>query len=68
MSKQKRRLLTFAAILGGTLLQVPFTPSGCYQYGTGVLASAFDFCSVVNCTGGAFFNFCDPVVVFVDCP
>jgi hypothetical protein len=29
---------------------------------------AFDFCAVFNCQGGGFFNFCSPIVFFIDCP
>ena len=49
----------------GTLFQFP-TP-GCAGVGADALFAAFDFCAVLNCQGGTFFNFCDPILLFVDC-
>lgn len=68
MSKTRKKFLAFLTTFGmATVLQVQFGPSGCNQFiATGAL-SAFDFCSVLNCTGGAFFNFCNPVQLLIDC-
>ena len=30
--------------------------------------NTFDFCAVLNCDSGAFFDFCAPVAILVDCP
>ena len=49
----------------GTLLQFP--TGGCANLGADFLLSSFDLCAVLNCQGGTFFNFCDPIVLFVDC-
>jgi hypothetical protein len=55
-------LATFSA---GTMLQFS---TGCNQFWTDVALTSFDFCSVVNCTGGTYFNGCDPVLIRADCP
>ncbi len=63
----KRRLwATILACGAGTLFQ--FLPKGCADYTAQFAVASFDFCSVFNCTGGSFFNVCDPAVLFVDCP
>lgn len=69
MSKTKRKFLAVMAICGaGTLFQTGLVPSGCVQ-GLGQTAlTTFDICSILNCTGGSFFNPCEPVPIFVDCP
>jgi len=54
-----------AAFSAGTMFQFSF---GCNEFWTDVALTSFDFCSVVNCTGGTYFNFCDPVVILADCP
>lgn len=62
-----RKFLVLAAILAsGTVFQL--FPSGCVGLGLTQAAAAFDFCFVFNCTGGSFFNLCEPVRLFVDCP
>jgi hypothetical protein len=67
MSAAKRKLLAAVAVLGtATLFQV--TPGGCLRYGTDLGLNSIDFCSIVNCQGGTFFNFCEPVPLLVDCP
>jgi hypothetical protein len=43
-------------------------PTGCAEYYTQSVLASFNFCSVFNCEGGTFFNFCEPVALFVDCP
>lgn len=66
-SPRNRKL--WAALLvcaAGTVFQA--LPAGCAQYHTASLLSAFDFCSVFNCEGGTFFNFCEPFALFMDCP
>lgn len=64
---RKRRLWAVLVACGtGVLFQV--LPSGCRDYTVAQGLTAFDVCSVVNCTGGTFFNFCEPVRIFADCP
>jgi hypothetical protein len=64
---RNRKLMALAVALGtGTVFQ--YVPTGCGQYGAALGASAFNWCSVFNCTGGGYFNFCSPNPVFVDCP
>ena len=67
MSAAKRKLLATVAVLGtATLFQI--TPGGCLRYSGALGLNAIDFCSIVNCQGGTFFNFCEPVPLLVDCP
>lgn len=54
-----------AACSAATVFQVG--TGGCAQYGAEFLFEAFNVCSVVNCEGSAFFNFCSPFVLFWDC-
>lgn len=59
----------WAAFVAGTIgLVCQFLPSGCVDYGVTQAVTAFDICSVVNCSGGQFFDFCNPVPLFADCP
>lgn len=64
----KRKIIALvAALTAGTVLQ--YTPTGCGQYAGQVVASAVNFCAVLNCNGSAFFNFCSAnQPLFVDCP
>jgi hypothetical protein len=32
------------------------------------LGLTFDPCTVFNCTGGTFFNLCEPFPLFLTCP
>lgn len=65
--KRPRKMLALAAVLGGaTLFQL--IPQGCGPLLGTFGASAFDWCAVANCTGGSFFDLCEPIVYFVDCP
>ncbi|MFO0837811.1 MAG: hypothetical protein U1D55_04745 [Phycisphaerae bacterium] len=67
MTAFRRKLIAaFALCAGGTLFQL--LPGSCYQLVANQAVVAFDFCGVLNCEGGAFFNFCEPIVLFVDCP
>ena len=64
---RKRKLWTAALICAvGTVCQ-PLA-GGCANYITQQALASFDFCAVFNCTGGTFFNFCEPVRLLVDCP
>ena len=65
-SKRIKWVALLAALSAGTAWQVG--TNGCYQYYGTMAASAFDFCSVFNCTGGTYFNFCTPVRMLSDCP
>ena len=66
MRKTSKKWWGLAAIgTLGTLFQFP--TGGCPNLLADSFLTAFDFCSVLNCQGGTFFNFCDPIVLFVDC-
>jgi len=65
-ARRFRLLALLAALSAGTVLQVG--TNGCAEYYVTAALSSFDFCSVFNCTGGSFFNFCDPVPLLADCP
>lgn len=63
----KRKL--WAAIAAGSIgILCQFPPAGCVDYGISLGVSSFDFCSIVNCTGGQFIDLCEPVPLLVDCP
>jgi len=66
LTKRLRWAVWLALLGAGTLLQVG--NNGCASYYVTAAVSAFDFCSVFNCTGGSFFNLCQPNAIFVDCP
>ncbi len=63
----KRRLWAAALVCSAGLL-FQALPGGCAQYYGQLVLNSFDFCSVFNCTGGTFFNFCQPNSIFLDCP
>lgn len=68
MTRTHRKMLALALALGaGTLFQA-YPYNGCTQYYAYFAVSALDFCSVLNCTGGSFFNFCSPTQLLIDCP
>lgn len=66
-SRRVKWLALLTALALGTATQVGV--NGCYDFYVSAAVSAFDFCSVFNCQGGTFFDFCDPnAPLFVDCP
>lgn len=67
MTRKTRTRVALAA-LGATATLFQFYPSGCGQYYFNGLVTAFDFCSVLNCTGASYFDLCEPVVLLIDCP
>lgn len=67
MSPTRRKLLATAALLGAaTVFQA--TPGGCARFAVVSGLTAIDFCSILNCQGGTFFDFCEPVPLLIDCP
>ena len=69
MSRTTKKLIViFALCSAGTLFQVGLVSSGCAQFYGQALLSSFDFCAVFNCTSGSYFNLCEPVPLFADCP
>lgn len=66
ISTRKKLWALVAVAAMGTAFQMQ--PAGCAEYWTFAGLSAFDFCSVFNCEGGAFFDLCNPVPLLVDCP
>ena len=69
MSRTRRKFLAvLAACSAGTLLQTGFVPTSCAQFYGQTLLTTFDPCSVFNCTGGTFFNLCEPFPLFLSCP
>lgn len=69
MTRARRRALAALAICAAaTLLQTGLVPQGCAQFALQLGVGLFDACSVLNCTSGTFFNFCDPIRLLVDCP
>jgi len=69
MSRTKKKLLaTLAVCSAGTLFQAGYAPTSCVQFYGDALLTAFDPCAVFNCTGGTFFNLCEPFPLFWSCP
>lgn len=69
MLRKSRKALALAALLSaGTLFQTGLVPTGCGAFLAESALVNFNFCSVFNCTSGTFFNFCEPVPLFIDCP
>lgn len=66
--KSVRRKLTilFAIATGATIFQA--APTSCYKYAAVLGVSSFDFCTVLNCQNGSFFNLCASPVILLDCP
>ena len=65
-SLRKRKLWATLIVCGiGTALQA--LPHGCADFNIRFALQGFDFCSVLNCTGSSFVNFCNPPML-VDCP
>lgn len=62
---RRTRWLKLAAVVA---LGTAFQAAGCARYFAEFSVQAVDVCSVVNCTGSTFFNFCEPFILFVDCP
>ena len=65
-SRRAKWLALLVALGAGTAFQVG--TNGCAQYYATSSLNALDFCAVFNCQGGSFFNLCEPVPLFVDCP
>ncbi|MGD8451660.1 MAG: hypothetical protein PVJ57_07560 [Phycisphaerae bacterium] len=66
LSKRVRMLALLAALSIGTAFSVG--TNGCAEFYTTMTVGSFDFCSVFNCEGGSYFNFCSPIRLFADCP
>lgn len=67
MSTMRKKIWAAALVVGaGVVFQL--VPTGCRNYAFSTAATAFDICSVVNCSGGTYFDFCYPVPIFADCP
>ncbi len=65
-SSRRRRLLAAAFVLASaTTFQFL---SGCGNYFLEIGLGSFDFCSVINCTGSTFFDFCGANSILLDCP
>lgn len=66
---RKKKLWALVIACGaGTVFQY-YLPKGCIDYFVSGAVSAFDFCSVLNCSGSSFFNFCSTTPpLLVDCP
>ena len=65
----RSRYLKFLALLATVSTGTTFQFStGCNQFYYDSALTSFNFCSVLNCTGGTFFNFCEPTILLSDCP
>ena len=69
MSRTTTKLMTLLAVCSaGTVLQTGFVPTSCVQFYGQTLLTTFDPCAVFNCTGGSYFNLCEPYPLFWTCP
>lgn len=68
MRNVRNRKLWAALLVCGAGTVFQGLPTGCAQYYTESILTGFDFCSVFNCEGGTFFNFCEPFALLMDCP
>lgn len=69
MGKTRRKLTIALALCAcATLFQTSYLPRGCVDYTLQTGFAVFDTCAVLNCTGGSYFNFCEPIVWLIDCP
>ena len=41
---------------------------GCAQFVFDNLVATLDTCTILNCGGGSFFDFCSPNIILSDCP
>ena len=65
MSRRNKKLAAwFAVAAAGTSFQF----NGCLEFAASSALQSVDFCSVLNCEDGAFFNFCAPIIILSDCP
>ena len=66
MTRFRRKFWIMSALLSAaTVFQ--YLPTSCLQLYYNAGAAAFNFCAVLNCTGGTYFDLCSPVVILVDC-
>ncbi len=68
MSNARAKFLTLAAICSAATVFQVGVPTSCAQFGLQSFFAVFDTCSVLNCSGGVFFDLCDPFVTLIDCP
>ena len=69
MSRTKKKFLaTLAACCAGTVLQTGLVTTNCAQFYAEAALTTFDPCTVFNCTGGTFFDLCEPYPLFATCP
>lgn len=68
LSRKIRWVTLLGVLTAGTVFQAFVGVNGCGQYWAAEALTAFDMCSVLNCSGGTFFNLCSPVRLLVDCP
>ena len=62
--RSKKLWAVIAACGCGTMFNV----AGCTNYWITAGVTGFDVCSVINCTGSTFFDFCQGEGLFIDCP
>jgi hypothetical protein len=65
-TRQRKWLAGILVLASATVFQ--YLPMGCTNFGTALGLSAFDFCAVFNCSGGTFFDLCNPFAILMDCP
>lgn len=63
MSKKARIWVALAVLSAGVTFQ-----SGCLELWTVFGTSSLDFCSILNCEGGSFFDLCGTTPLLADCP
>lgn len=66
MATCKRKSWLMLAVLGGGVL-FQLLPGSCVEGMVAQALTSFNFCSVLNCDTGQFFDLCQPVALFIDC-
>lgn len=68
MASRSQRKMWAALIVCGAGVLFQALPSGCAEYYSAAALGALDFCAIFNCSGGTFFDLCEPTPLFWDCP
>jgi hypothetical protein len=64
MTNRTRKIAALVTL--GALFQTG--APGCAQFVFDTLVASLDTCTILNCGGGSFFDFCSPFVILADCP
>lgn len=63
-----RRWKSVGLLVAATVFGTVFQAAGCFDLALQTVTAALDTCSILNCTGGTFFNLCSPTRILTSCP